>query len=97
MFEGINEPKVQSSMFNVQCYPNPATNYITISQRNAKSEKPNKYVLTLRNIEGQKLLSENVEFTSTYKLDISSLTNGVYFLTMQNNQKNYVSKVVIQK
>ena len=88
---GINSNKE----FNV--YPNPASSYINIENTHNLSPNQNKYVLTLRNLQGQEVLSENVEFTNTYKLDITNLTNGIYFLSLQNDKENYVSKVVIQK
>ena len=79
----------------IKVYPNPATSYINIETK-TRTKTRTKYVLTLRNIEGQEVAKEKVEFTNVYKLDLTNLTNGIYFLSLQNDKENYVRKVVIQ-
>ena len=77
-------------------YPNPATNSVTLERVGNKKLGSEIYVLTLRNLEGQEVLTATIEFTETYKLDLTNLTNGLYFLSLQNDAINYVRKVVKQ-
>jgi len=79
-----------NEFFNL--FPNPATNTITIQTGdNAK------YVLKLNNLQGQTVITKNVTFTNSYSLDLSSIDNGIYFLTLQNEKEQVVRKVVVQK
>jgi hypothetical protein len=34
---------------------------------------------------------------NNFPIDISRFTNGIYFLTIQQNNKNFVQKIVIDK
>jgi hypothetical protein len=102
---GIYELGIRNEELGIKIYPNPASDLITINKNSPSlSPGPNKYVLTLRNIQGQdisyKLSVISYQFINNclqLKVDCSQLINGIYFLTLQNNQENYVSKVVIQK
>jgi len=78
----------------LKVFPNPTTNYITIENDNTVKKT---FTLTLMNIQGQQLLSEKVEIDKTHILDLSKFPNGIYFLTLQNEKENYVSKVVVQR
>ena len=48
------------------------------------------------NQQGQQLLSQKVEIDKTMQLDLTKFSNGIYFLFLQNEKENYVSKVVLQ-
>jgi hypothetical protein len=89
---GINETVLTAN--NLSVYPNPACSYITIRKNN---KKPDSFILTLRNIQGQAEISKNIVFENTYTIDLSNLTNGMYFLTLHNDKDNYTTKVVIEK
>jgi hypothetical protein len=90
-FSAVNEVKKQLLQINV--FPNPSTGIFTIQQNNSTSQK---YSLSVRNIQGQLMLSEKVEFEKTCKLDISKFANGIYFLSLQNENEQIVKKVVVQ-
>ena len=54
---GVNELGNRNEELGIKVYPNPATNYIELGIRNEElGIKRDKYVLTLRNIEGQEVL-----------------------------------------
>lgn len=91
---GVNGLEVNNYELKVKFYPNPTANYIIIENKNNNT---NKYILTLRNIEGQEIFNEKIEFTNDYKLDLTNLINGLYLLSLQNDKENYINKIVIQK
>ena len=55
------------------------------------------YVITINNIQGQEVLNENINFSTTHSIDVGTLRNGVYILSLQNEKDNYVSKIVIKR
>lgn len=89
--EGISEI---SEINNFTIYPNPVKSCITIQIQSGKMER---YILTLRNIQGSEVLVKSIEFANTFNLDIDKIDNGIYFLTLQNEKKNMLQKVVVQK
>ncbi len=89
-YNGIEEGTYQDK---IKIYPNPTTNYITIESISTTKKT---FTLCLMNLQGQQLVSKKVEIDKTLQLDLSKFSNGIYFLTLQNENENYVSKVVIQ-
>jgi len=81
-----------NNQYNI--YPNPTTGIFNI-QNNGSSKK--KFIITVRNIQGQMLLTEKIEIDKTLALDLSNFSNGIYFLTLQNEKENFVKKIIIQK
>lgn len=87
----------QSEYFNskeVIIYPNPANSYVTIQYNKSQAIQ---YLLTLRDIRGQEVLSEKVVFDKVYNMDLNNIKGGIYFLTLTNNKEQVVKKIVIQK
>ena len=78
---------------NIVIFPNPAQNEITIQNPIATTNS----LISIRNIQGQELIKENINQNSISKIDISNLDNGVYFIELKNEKGNYISKFVIQK
>ena len=76
-------------------YPNPANSYLTIQYKNSQAVQ---YLLTLRDITGQEVLSEKVVFSNkVYKMDLNNFKGGIYFLTLTNSKEQIVTKILIQK
>jgi len=75
-------------------FPNPTSDKITIQ---TKTPTPQSYVLSVKNIQGQEVLSEKINFADSYSIDVSGLSNGVYILNLQNEKENFVKKIIIQK
>ncbi len=79
----------------VLIYPNPANSYLTIQYKNSHAVQ---YLLTLRDITGQEVLSEKVVFNNkVYKMDLNNFKGGIYFLTLTNSKEQIVTKILIQK
>ena len=80
-FVGVNEI---TKTTNVSIYPNPATNNVNITTDRLAQ-------VTL--IDGMgKVISTQV-VSGTLSLDVSSLTNGIYFLQVDNTTK----KIIVRK
>ncbi len=90
-FVGISE---NINNVNVSVYPNPATDNITIENQNITTQN---FIVSIKNIQGQVVISEKINFTGKHLINVSDLCNGVYILTLQNDKENYMSKIVIQK
>jgi len=78
----------------ISLFPNPTANYVTIENPNTTTKD---FTLSITNIQGQQLLSEKVVIDKTHTIDLSKFPNGIYFLTLQNEKENYMSKVVVQR
>lgn len=71
--------KTVNANFNVQIYPNPTQDYAQISCVDGIDE------VCLYSVSGS-LLNKVRVGASTHKLDISTLTNGIYFVSVKNNK-----------
>ncbi|NVO01398.1 MAG: T9SS type A sorting domain-containing protein [Bacteroidetes bacterium] len=89
IFTSIDNPNQPSLQINV--FPNPSAGIFTIQQNNSNSQK---YSLSVRNIQGQLMLSEKVEFEKTIQLDISKFAKGIYFLSLQSEKEQIVKKLI---
>ena len=86
--------EMQGIKNNLYIYPNPATNSITIENPNPNVQK---YFVSIKNIQGQEVLSEKINFATTHIINISGLRNGEYIITLLNGNENYVNTFVVQK
>ena len=77
------------SASNVKVYPNPANNFINIESNVMEITE-----VALYDILGKKVLSQNKLVNN--RLDISSLTKGVYFMKISANE-NSITKKIIKK
>ncbi len=89
----INAVPEFNNLYSINIYPNPASSNITIEHKNNIQQK---ITLSLLDIQGQQIVNEKINFTSKQTIDISSLSNGVYILMLQNEKINYVNRIVIQ-
>ena len=78
----------------ISVYPNPVSDYLMIYYNNYIMTN---YNLTLKNIQGQTVLSKAIEFFNTFNLNISDYSNGIYFLMLQNSKEQFIQKIMIQK
>lgn len=78
----------------VLIYPNPANSYVTIQNKKSQTIQ---YLLILRDIKGQEVITEKVVFDKAYNMDLNNIKEGIYFLTLTNNKEQVVKKIVIQK
>jgi hypothetical protein len=90
----INQQSEYYNSKEVIIYPNPANSYVTIQNKKSQAVQ---YLLTLRDINGQEVLSKKAVFNNFYNMDLNNIKNGMYFLTLTNNKEQIVKKIVIQK
>jgi hypothetical protein len=72
----------------LKIYPNPVSKNLTIDL----PESSNFYHLKMVNSTGQIMLLE--ESFSENEIDVSDLTTGIYFLTLQNSKEIYTTRFV---
>jgi hypothetical protein len=77
--------------FNV--YPNPASgNELNVQLDNASSANS----LSLKNVLGQTIMTTTVS-TILNRIDLSNISNGVYFVELTNGHHTSVKEVVVKK
>ncbi len=74
---------------NMKVYPNPANNQINISAEHNITN------VTVVNVVGQVISNENIN-TNFHTVNVSSLTNGIYFVKATINNEVVTQKVVVQ-
>ncbi len=85
---GIKEESKSSAM---EVYPNPATNNLNILLPEEIDELDH-FVISMYNSFGQMVLQ-----TSSIKIDLSTLPNGLYFLNMKSEAGEFNKKVIINR
>ncbi len=85
VFVGINDNMESTILIS----PNPATSEIRIET----STTPTKSQLSIMNVNGQQLIARQITESKT-QLDITNLTNGVYFVRLINNRNVTVGKFI---
>lgn len=82
----------------INVYPNPAKDEVAVSINNTKSTEIS---ISMYDVTGKlfnKLLNEKAnQGTSTYKLDISSVPAGIYFVSIKTNETVKTVKLVVTK
>jgi hypothetical protein len=84
-FVGINEFKQD---INVTIYPNPVTNNVTITT-------DNKVQVTLIDGMGRVISTQTV--SGTISLDVTNLSNGIYFLQINDKNDLITKKILVRK
>lgn len=75
----VNDIYLNASLYRLNVYPNPANEYITID--NKYIMEPDLYEVSVFDIQGRELLRVRL----TDKIDISSLSEGIYIITLIRN------------
>lgn len=83
----------ETDLTGVAAYPNPTNDFINISMEEAGS-----YELNVINMVGQTVISNEVEVVANgvERLDLSTLTPGVYFLNIVNGERVGTFKLTVQ-
>lgn len=90
IIEGSNPLSIDSfvsSNFNI--YPNPAQDMVTIA-----TDLLEDMSLMLYDITGKLVLTKESTFNNQTELNISALSNGVYFIHVRSGNKKYVHKII---
>ena len=72
-------------------YPNPASREVVI-----KTITGNGYMLSIRNILGQTVISQNIDAEQT-QMDLSGYENGIYLVELRVGEKSTVKKLVVNR
>lgn len=94
-WEGINEV----SLSNIQLYPNPANNLLTIDMRNNNEEAVRNYsTIEIYNALGERVKSIN-DRNKTVNISVAELTNGVYLATLVDatGARRMLGRFVVEK
>ncbi|MDF1548671.1 MAG: carbohydrate-binding protein [Bacteroidales bacterium] len=86
---GFDDLNKSQGKFKV--YPNPAKNEVNI---NALTENKGPLKYTIINTKGQSIISGKMQLDRP--LDVSGLTNGVYYLNIYENTKVHTCKLVVR-
>jgi len=82
---------LESSSFNI--YPNPANNFLSIQL----SQLLDIASLTITDILGQELILQDLDtrnVSKEFKIDLSSIPTGIYFIVVESGTKQIVKKFV---
>jgi choice-of-anchor B domain-containing protein len=85
---GINA--TPASEINFIAYPNPATNYVSVHYNTQ-----NNSTLRLKNILGALILETNYSGPVNEYIDVRSLQNGSYFISITENNRTKNNKIII--
>ncbi len=86
---GLNDNKVAT----YSIHPNPAKNELFITAQNTAGNLKVK----IFNIEGKLLSTHNLEVANQTSIDVSSLTSGIYFLNIEDENGNTTTKKFIKQ
>jgi hypothetical protein len=76
IFTGINDVSIQSG---IKIFPNPTSKQLTV-----QTPENSDFDVTIANVQGIKLGIYRFKDTSSFVLDVSSLTAGIYLLTVRD-------------
>lgn len=91
------EDPIQPVPFSLNVFPNPASDYINIQRVDPISNivTDPASILTLYNVLGQQVLQREVYgLDETYRLDVSTLAPGPYFLRLQTSETSVSTAII---
>lgn len=81
-----------ASLKSFSVFPNPADNNLTVQSENLISR------ITVRSLLGQELMNQQVDKSGSINLDVSTLSTGLYFVTIfDNNGTSQTRKFLIKR
>lgn len=78
----------------ISIYPNPASSFINLVLNTNEDLK--QATVELFDISGRKISSEKIN-TKAINIDVSSLDNGMYYIVVENDGRQYKDKIIISK
>ena len=92
---GLNN--LTTSNFSVNVSPNPAKDFVTINMINLQNNQ--NAIVSIFDFKGSLISSTTTSVNSNdfnYKLDVSSLKSGVYFMNISSGIETIIEKIVIE-
>lgn len=86
----ISSGTTESSLEKVSLYPNPASDFINISGGSANTS------FEMLDILGKQIKTGKLDANGNFKINTSSVLNGVYFISFTEDGQNVTRKVVIK-
>lgn len=77
---------IDENSFNASVYPNPTTEFIVIESHSTFAKAK------LYNINGQLIITQDFPETQRRQIDVSTLSNGMYFLQLDQNTTLQINK-----
>ena len=80
----------------VECFPNPATDFITLNS--ASIENGETITVELFTIKGGKVYNENTRSTRNgfnYKIDLTNISTGIYFVKLSYKNQKITKKIIV--
>jgi len=84
----VTSVKKVNTVNNLKIYPNPAKNIVNIIYNGSEGLN-----LEVTDITGKKVMSHTLK---TKTIDVSGLTNGLYFVRLYNQHDDFIQKLVIE-
>jgi len=93
---GAGVENLNVSSITLKVYPNPASNFLTL---NYTGKAGDDVFISLTDLSGRQLLSDRpgslAEGSNSYRMDVSGITPGIYFVTVASSLSRSVLKVII--
>ncbi|MCC6181269.1 MAG: T9SS type A sorting domain-containing protein, partial [Bacteroidia bacterium] len=86
----ISESSINSNVFKI--YPNPANDVITINYDGLKETNSS---IEIINTVGQTLIKQDVANETSQNINVSNLSNGIYFVQIKQNGKSIATKKLV--
>ena len=91
LLTGVPKDKNQEQTVSISAYPNPANNFVNI-----KTEVKGTYTLSVYNMNGQIVVSQEGTNNGNIRINTSDLQNGNYFIEVLGADTKAVSKIIVQ-
>lgn len=95
--QGFQQPFIASkiivSELDANIFPNPTEGSINIVLSDSREST---LFLLLYDSFGRLLSNKSIDYKTSYKMDMYSLSSGVYILKLSNGNKNFVAQIIKQ-
>lgn len=96
--EGVGIEEVPDDYQKLEIFPNPLTNRLLFKLENAHKEQISINIFDIKGklIQSEKLNSDN-SFSDLFSIKVDNINNGIYILEVQQSDKNYYGKFVVER
>ena len=90
--EAVDVPESNNPAVDLNVYPNPAHNMVTITMNDNNSQTSK---LIVRDITGR-IYYQNDQFHNKANINVDSWECGVYLITLESNHRQYLTKLIVR-